>query len=53
MSIESHLESLSFIGNNFENNLTENLMMGVEPEGTQGKGGCFVTIYTLSTSGTF
>lgn len=39
MSIESHLDFLPFIDNNLENNLTENLMMGLEPEGMQRKGG--------------
>lgn len=46
MSIVSHLYSLSSIGNNLENNLTETLMMGLEPEDMQGEGGCFVIIYT-------
>lgn len=27
--------------------------MGLEPESVQGKGKCFVTIFTLSSSGTF
>ena len=53
MSIDPHLDSLHSIGNNLENKLTENLMMGLEPEGIQGEGGCFVTIYVLSTNGTF
>lgn len=48
MSIGSHLDSLPSVGNNLENNLSENLMMGLEPEDTQGEGGCFVTIYTLA-----
>lgn len=53
MNIESHLYSLSSFGNNLENNLAENLMMELEPEGMQGKGGCFVMTYVLSTDGTF
>lgn len=44
MSIESHLDSFHSIGDNWENTLTENLMMGLEPERIQGEGGCFVTI---------
>ena len=32
MSIDSHLNSLHSIGNNLENILTENLMMGLEPK---------------------
>ena len=53
MSIDSHLNSLHSIGNNLENILTENLMMGLEPEGMQGEARYFVTVYVLSTSGAF
>lgn len=53
MSIESHLDSFPFIDNNLENNLTENLMTGLEPEGMQREGDYFVTTQTLNTNGSF
>lgn len=33
MNTESHLDFLPSIGNNLENNLTEIVMRGLEPEG--------------------
>lgn len=53
MSIDSHLNSLHSVGNNLENILTENLMMGLEPEGMQEEAGYFVTVYVLSTNDAF
>lgn len=53
MSIDSHLNSLHSIGNYLENILTENLMMGLEPECMQEEAGYFMTVYVLSTNGAF
>jgi hypothetical protein len=53
MSIESHLDSLTSIGNSLEKNLIGNLMMGLEHECMQGEGGWFMIICLLITGDHF